>query len=220
MRRIEELIELEEPAIPLVREWFDAASNGVQVLPTTREAGEETLLALQVTTRSPMGALALETGGVLIDDGWVRVLGGAAEPNCNLALWNQRDGKLRLPGALVVANDAVGGFFAINGGAFGGNPGAVHYFAPDICDWESLEVGYSDWLSWLCTGDLELFYTGARWASWREDVRQLQPERAWSTYPPLWAEAGPNGRSRRTVPVEELWSLYVGEYARQLREQV
>lgn len=57
-------------------------------------------------------------------------------------------------------------------------------------------------------------------ACWREDVRQRQPERAWSTYPPLWAQAGPNRRSRRTVPVEELWSLYVGEYARQLREQV
>ncbi len=66
-----------------------------------------------------MGAVALETGGVLIDDGWVRELGGAADTSCNLALWNQRDGKLRLPGALVVANDPVGGFFAINGGAFG-----------------------------------------------------------------------------------------------------
>lgn len=219
MRTIEELIELADPALPLLREWFDAATNAVHVLPTTREAGEQTLLTLQVTTRSPMGAVALETGGVLIDGGWVRVLGGAADPSGNLALWNQRAAQMRLPGALIVGNDAVGGFFAINGGAFEGDQGEVHYFAPDACAWESLERGYSDWLHWLCTGDLELFYEGARWPSWRDDVRDLPQERAWSTYPPLWAEPGPNGRSRRVVPVEELWSLYVGEYARQLRDR-
>lgn len=218
MRTLEELTAVTDPALPLVRQWFDAATNEVVVLPTTREAGEQALLALQVTTASPMGAIALETGGVLIDGGWVRVLGGNVEPTGNLALWNERDGGMRMPGAFIVGSDAIGGFFAINGGAFAGKRGEVHYFAPDSCTWESLEVGYSDWLSWLCTGDLELFYEGTRWSSWRDDTAGLPQERAWSTYPPLWAQAGPSGRSRRSVPIEELWSLYVGEYARQLRD--
>ena len=34
------------------------------------------LSRLQVTARSMMGALALSSGGMLVDHGWVRLLGG------------------------------------------------------------------------------------------------------------------------------------------------
>ena len=41
-----------------------AAKNPVEELKVERSAGERALLALQVTSRSPMGAIALETGGL------------------------------------------------------------------------------------------------------------------------------------------------------------
>lgn len=45
------------------------AKNPVEVLPVNGADRESALLALQVTTRSPMGAIVYETGGLLIDHG-------------------------------------------------------------------------------------------------------------------------------------------------------
>jgi len=39
------------------------------------------LVAVQVTTRSPMGAIIYETGGILVDHGWIRILGSGCEPS-------------------------------------------------------------------------------------------------------------------------------------------
>ncbi len=75
MRSLDELIDLQDPGWPLVQEWIAKASNPVEVLPADRARAEATLVELQVTTRSPMGAIALETGGLLVDSGWLRILG-------------------------------------------------------------------------------------------------------------------------------------------------
>jgi Protein of unknown function DUF2625 len=89
--RVRELDELlsDEPAWALVESWIAEAVNDVRVLPTDRGRAEETLRLLQVTTRSPMGSVAFETGGLLIDHGWVRILGAGGEAmNSSLASWN------------------------------------------------------------------------------------------------------------------------------------
>ena len=36
-----------------------------------------------------------------------------------------------MPSYLLVADDVLGGFFAINGGAFDGKAGNIFYYAPD-----------------------------------------------------------------------------------------
>ncbi|UUU44910.1 DUF2625 domain-containing protein [Streptomyces sp. NBC_00162] len=46
------------------------------MLPGDINEGRRCLLQMQVTGRSVLGALALHTGGLLVDDGWVRVFGG------------------------------------------------------------------------------------------------------------------------------------------------
>ena len=113
-----------------------------------------------------------------------------------------------MPGALLVADDVIGGFFAINGGAFEGERGNVFYRAPDTLEWEDLERGFTDFVDWAFTGDLELFYSDARCRSWRADVRDMSGDQAFSIWPPL-AVAGPtiDDRSRKVVPVEESWEL-------------
>ena len=60
MRALHELINETEPGMALVRDWLSAARNPVELLPGDPARGDATLLALQVTTRSPMGALARE----------------------------------------------------------------------------------------------------------------------------------------------------------------
>src|SRR5581483_2004912 len=74
MRTIEELIDT-DPAWPIVQDWLRTATNGAEVLPASESDRSDALVATQVTTRSPMGAIIYETGGILVDFGWIRILG-------------------------------------------------------------------------------------------------------------------------------------------------
>ena len=149
-RSLQELLNTDEPAWPLVQSWLGEATNAVEVLPPSESARGEALVATQVTTRSPMGAVIYETGGLLVDHGWLRVL-GSGHPRLPRSLpgWNLgrcwRDPDAPAP-FLLIADDTVGGFFALNGGALGEERGNVYYFAPDSLAWETLGAGYSDFL--------------------------------------------------------------------------
>ncbi len=218
-KSIEQLVDTTEPGMALVREWIDGAKRTVDVLDVEPAAGRRTLLALQVTSRSPMGAIALESGGILIDHGWVRVLGGGhGRLPRSLDQWNRLgQPPHRLPGALLVGDDAIGGFFALNGGGIPGPSGHVFYFAPDSLQWEDVAASYSEWLRFLMLGDLERFYADTRWGSWQVDVQHLPGDRAFGIYPFPFAEGSPVGeRSRRPVPLEELWGLYVVDLPKQI----
>ncbi len=221
-RPLEELVSTVEPAMALVRAWMGEARNHVEVLACDAAAGAATLLALQVTTRSPMGALGFETGGLLVDRGWLRIL-GAGSPRLprSLASWNGLPGPVqrhRAPGTILVADDVTGGFFALNGGGLPGQPGTVFYYAPDTLRWEDLGMGYSDWLNWTFKGDLAKFYGSTRWPGWEAEVGALAGDRAISFYPFLWAEGPPLvERHRGAVPIEELWTLNLHEVPKQLR---
>ncbi|MGB8345876.1 MAG: DUF2625 family protein, partial [Ktedonobacteraceae bacterium] len=140
-RALNELIDTVDLAWPLIQGWIDAAHHSVEVLDVNQERADEVLLYLQVTTRSPLGSVAFETGGMLIDHGWIRFLGSGHERmRGDLLSWNTKGDILEshlLNNALVVAHDAVGGFFALNGGAFPGRPGEVFYFAPDTLEWKN-----------------------------------------------------------------------------------
>ena len=168
-----------------------------------------------------MGAVALETGGILVDYGWVRVLGGGrARLSRTIQGWNDLAAARpagRLPGAILVADDAVGGFFAVNGGGIPGAPGHVFYFSPTALRWEDIAPSYSDWLLGIMSGDLAKFYEGMRWPGWEKDAAALPGDQAFSIYPFLFA-AGPEvgKRSRRPVPIEELWHLHVQDLPKQL----
>jgi hypothetical protein len=220
-RSLVELRDVADPVWPELRAWLAAAKNRVEVVPIERAAGEAALERAQVTARSTMGALALETGGLVIDGGWLRLYGAAsARVPGGLAGWNGfGEPALANPaphGFCLVAHDAVGGFFAVDGGAFSQKPGHVFYFAPDTLEWEDLGRGHTDFVRWAIDGDLARFYENARWDGWQDAVAALAPERGFSIYPPLWTVEGKTGPvSRRPVPMTELWALQV-EFRRQL----
>jgi hypothetical protein len=217
MRPLQELIDDNEPAWPLVQEWIGEAAVDVDVLPATATAGDQALLATQVTTRSPMGAIVHKTAGLLIDSGWLRVLGagGHARFQRSLPAWNQG----RSSGYLLVADDAVGGFFALNGGALGKDAGKLYYYAPDSLRWEPLEAGYSDFLVWAMSGGLADFSDNLRWEGWQSETKAMSADQAINFVPFLFME-GPrlSERSRRAVPVAEQYALQL-DLQRQLNEQ-
>ena len=215
MRRgLDELVDEDDPAWPLVQEWLSGAVRPVEVLPPA-ESASESLLALQVTTRSPLGSIVFCTGGILVDSGWIRML-GSGHPRLprSLPQWNRACGLLPSdspPPYLLIGDDALGGFFALNGGAFGPIQHNVWYFAPDTLKWEDLGRGYSEFLWWCLRGDVAKFYENQRWPGWETEVGQLEGDRAIHIVPPLFL-SGPTvaERSRRAVPIKELFQLHVG----------
>ena len=162
-----------------------------------------------------MGAIIYETGGILVDDGWIRILGsGSDRMKRNLAEWNK--GKSfeeygEVPSFLLVADDVIGGFFALNGGGFGKEDlGKIYYFSPDDLEWEPLGLGYSDFIYWTFTGDIKQFYEGLRWKKWKKEVKKIGADRGINFYPFLWTKYDDIEKlSRKDVPIEEIWKLQI-----------
>lgn len=211
-RSLRELIDLVDPEWSIIKSWLRSAQHPVDVLPVIPEVGRSTLLALQVTTRSPLGAMAYETGGMLVDSGWLRLLGSQSDAmQLGLLAWNGL-AEVAIPrppeGSLIVAHDALGGFFAVNLGAFGEGPRTIHYFAPGTLRWGDLGLTYADFLHWAITGDLATFYAQQRWEGWESETRALNGDQGFSFWPMLWSSQPPIAeRSRRVVPQRELWAL-------------
>lgn len=164
MKTLRELIDPNQTGWQLVKEWLTTAKNQVVVLEADIRAREEAVVRLQVTSRSPLGAIALETGGLLVDGGWVRVLGADGPSMQGIVTWNGLDRVAHaVPEAMLVAHDAAGGFFALNGGRWANNIGGVFYWGQDTLEWTDLGSGYSGWLQWLLQSDLDEFYSELRW---------------------------------------------------------
>lgn len=191
----------DDDALPLIEAWVRDAPFPVELLSRKHRDGEAALVTLQVSTRSTLGALAYWTGGLLVDHGWLRMLGaGCSRFAHSLHGWNDvvdvAEGRAS---ALTIAHDAIGGFYRIDPGTR-----TVHYGSPGNAEWQDLEIGHTDWVSAALTDSLTEFYADLRWDEWEDDVGALPPERALHFAPPLWARAD-EGRSRRDVPVAELW---------------
>jgi hypothetical protein len=209
MQSIDKLINLEEPGWPVVQQWINEAKNKVEVLPCDTAHAKEALYKTQVSTRSPMGAIIYATGGLLIDHGWIRILGsGAPRLNRSIPDWNKGKSFKEFgerPSFLLIADDAVGGFFAINSGAFGNDAGKIYYLSPDNLEWEPLGLSYTEFLLFCFNGDLATFYKDLRWAEWDKDNATIDGNVTYSFFPYLWTEEGRdiNTISRKSVTVEE-----------------
>jgi hypothetical protein len=216
IRPLNELINTIDPGWPLVKSWIEKATNKVEVLPKDNKRADSSLFQTQVTTRSPMGAVIYETGGILIDNGWIRILGsGSPRLDRSLIEWNKGKSYTKTgekPSFLLIADDVLGGFFAINAGGLSTDKiGKVFYFTPDNLSWESLDLGYSYFLTFCFNGDLKKFYEGFRWTDWEKDMPTITGNQGVSCYPFLWTKEGKdiNKVNRRFIQIEELWGLYL-----------
>jgi hypothetical protein len=215
MQPIDQLINTTDPGWPLVKKCIAAAKNKVEVLPVDTAKAKDALYKTQVTTRSPMGAIVYSTGGLLIDDGWIRILGsGSAKLNRTLPDWNK--GKAfaafgEAPAFLLIADDAVGGFFILNGGGLGKDIGKVYYLSPDNLEYEPLDITYTDFLHFCFTTNLNKFYKNLRWTEWRSEVAILSGDKAFTFFPFLFTKEGKdiNKNTRSAIPVEEQYNFSI-----------
>ncbi|YAL83195.1 DUF2625 family protein [Dermacoccaceae bacterium W4C1] len=217
-RSASELIDVSDPAWPHLRQVAEARES-TRVLPVGG-SGERVIERLQVTARSALGALALNCGGILVDHGWLRLLGGGSPGLPDLASANglpSAPGAHQPPGAMLIGWDVLGGRFAIDGGALGVAPGQVCYFAPDSLRWESLGIGHTDFVHAMLSGAAAEFYASTRWSGWEREVTSLAIDRGYSLYPPPFSREGADVDrvARSAVPIQELFAFY-DDAARQL----
>jgi hypothetical protein len=207
-RELEELVNVPEPAWPWLSELVANASADVVQCPASADAGAATLVRLQVSAASALGALALNCGGMLIDRGWLRMLGAGSTGLPDLATANGLDDPEvgSAPGVLTVAYDVLGGRFAINGGDLPAAAGEVAYWGPDTLDWTPIGGGHSTFVQWALGGGLADFYQHLRWPGWQDEVSRLTPDFGIAIYPPLFSVEGrdPSQAHRRAVPLDEL----------------
>jgi hypothetical protein len=185
-----------------------AAPYPVQALPPDPQRADVCLATLGVTTRSWLGAVIANTGGLLIDYRWLRVLGSGGDGLPDVLVEAGRHG-------LVVGYDVLGGQFAWLPAEPGKQP-TIHYFGPDDLNWLDLEQGYADWLYAVLSGSLTGFYNYLRWPGWESEVLRLRLDQGIHTSPPPSSREGRDLSTvtRSPVPMAELVSLH-HEMARQ-----
>jgi hypothetical protein len=223
IRSAGELANPEVPAWPAISSLMsEAPVDAIVVPPRDADAGPQTLFRLQVTTGSTLGALAAYCGALLVDHGWLRLLGSGLEGLPSLAEANGLGGPTERsapPGHLVIGHDVLGGTFAVNGGGLPGDQGEICYFGPDTLSWTPIGVaGHSALVRWALSGGLGETFADLRWPGWEPQAAATGPGQAIFTYPPLWAaESRGSIVQRGVVPLSEVLGVR-DDFARQLRD--
>jgi hypothetical protein len=192
-----------DPAWPEVQAWIREAKNSVELLPPEVERRNALREKVGTSPDSLLGAVIHETGGILIDQGWLRILGSGSAKLPRVAHADR--------GWILIADDVVGGFFALHP-----PEGDVKYFPPDTLKWEALEMKYSAWFRWCLSEKLGGFYKKYRAPGWEGRICSLQPDQGFHIWPPPWSEGPPYyERSWEAVPMNELYHI-----AFEVRDQI
>lgn len=182
-RSIEELTNVESEAWPEIFKEIQNSDQSIRILPVSRTEGLNELHKLQVTTRSYMGALATSCGGIMFNNGFLRLLGGGSS---ELPSISKASGLEDEPvGALAVGYDVTGGVFAFDGGGLGISQGKICYYSVDTLDWQGLDITHSQLVEWAIYGEyFKGFYENLLWDGWEQQTKALLPNYGFSMFPP------------------------------------
>ena len=173
---------MSEDGWDLVTGWIRQATVPVEPIAADDARREAALEQLEISTRSPLGAIVRRTAGLSVDNGWLRILGagGSERLRDGVNEWSERTG------LLIVGHDVAGGFFSWD------EERGVLYHAPDTREVEDLGGrAYSAWLESMLTGNLAKFYASERWPGWEAVTRELPGDQGL--------------RDREPIAMETLW---------------
>ena len=158
-----------------------------------------------------------ETGGILLHNAFLRVLGGGCQRLPRSALASSVDqfdavpssanaSGTGVPPAIIVADDVVGGIFAVNMCAFSGVAvGTVLYLCPEGLQWDALGVSYDRFLRWAVNEEAFLsFYSRILWLGWEQDAKNVGAENSFAFDPPL-CTSGAAQRTKSVVPAKVMY---------------
>lgn len=172
-------------AWPRLQTMANKANNQITVLPTDSVRASKTLTALNQSTRNSMAAVVYHTGGILIDNAWIRIFGsGNDKLSRDLPGWNKNKNKGKA--ITYIADDAIGGYFTINDGGLGRDTGMVYYFSPKELKNRPLNIDYDKFLDFCFNADLDKFYVGLRWKNWKSDMTKINADQVFLMLPFIW----------------------------------
>ncbi|MGH1144965.1 DUF2625 family protein [Bacillus pseudomycoides] len=193
-----------------ISNMFTDSSKKIKLNINETTNGKNTLEVLQITSKSALGSIVYNTSGIIVDD-WIRILGSDSEKNRGILSYNlvNKDGvATKIDKMLIVADDIVGGVFALNAGKFSIGVGDIWYFAPDTLEWESLDMKYSEFITWIAQGNMNEFYSTLRWNTWKEDSEIVKFDEAILIYSFLWSnELQLEKADKKIVPAKELLNI-------------
>ena len=203
------------------------AKNKVEILPKDSGRAVHALIQSQLSTQTRLGALIYNCGGIVIDDGWIRILGsGCGKLSRSIPEWNA--GKLSVirneeAFYLLVADDVLGGLFAIKAASIEEleTIGVIFYYSPNSLIWQSTGLSYSNFISYCFSGNLKEFYEDFRWKGWQEEIKTIDCNSVISCYPMLWTREGLQLKAnRKQLAIQSQWNLYQGKSKTESRQKM
>ena len=144
-------------------------------------------------------------------NGYLKILGNDSENGFSYC--NELFSKCYNSNHCLIAYDILGGLFAINIEKLN----SIEYFAPDTLEWEDLEIDYKEFLYWVTTNQLDIFYQELIVPNLLTLDLSLEKNEVVLTYPFIWSmEYTPSGAVRKIVPFKELLEMNADFY-RQLK---
>ncbi len=196
----------------------ERSKNKVEVLAKDSSRSSMALVQSQLSTSTLLGSMIYNCGGILIDDGWIRILGsGCSRLTRSVPEWNA--GKINATRNdeafyLLVADDVMGGLFAIKSSSKEEleTTGQVFYYGPNGLTWQNTGLSYSAFIDFCFGGNLKDFYDDFRWKGWQEDVKKMDCNTVISCYPMLWTREGLQLKAnRKLLAIQTQWNMYQGK---------
>ena len=193
-----------------IKNMFIKSNRKIDLNLDESKDGKKSLEILKITSESPLGSIILNTSGIVIDN-WIRIFGHDTNTSKGVIGYNEigENGvATKITKMLIVADDVVGGIFALNAGRFSEGIGEVWYFAPDTLAWESLGMQYSEFIAWIAQGNINEFYSTMRWSTWKEECKDIKFNESILIYPFLWSnEIQLEKADKKIVSSEELFKI-------------
>ena len=203
-------IKMERDLWTEVLEMLNTSNKKIQIYNGAENIGAEEIETMGIARNSVLGVVVLYTEGIYIDN-WSRVIGQRGKHHNGIIEYNseQMHGNSDcLTGMVVVAQDIVGGIFAINKSKFSEGHKKIWYFAPDTLEWECLDMNYAEYLAWLVQGDTNAFYDSMRWQGWEKDCEDVGFDKSFLIYPFLWSkECDLSTATKKIIPCKELINI-------------
>jgi hypothetical protein len=218
MKTIDELKKPGNETWLRIQLMAERAKNKVEILKPDSSQASLALLQSQMNTGTNLGSIIYYSGGILIDGGWLRILGsGSNKLPRSMPEWNAgKISAMRNADAffLLVADDVMGGLFAIKSSSIDEleTIGQVFYFGPNGLSWQPTGLSYGGFISYCFNGNLKEFYEDFRWKGWQDEVSRIDCNSVISCYPLLWTREGLQMKAnRKQLNIQAQWNLYQGK---------
>lgn len=214
IKPLSELTKNQQKGWDVISQWSSNGKNKIEILPKDNLRADSVLFKTQLSASSPIGAVVFGCGGILIEDGWIRILGsGCKQFDRSISDWNKGKSSVKFKDQssyLLVGDDIIGGIYGMKtSGIDEIGIGKIYYFGPNSLRWEATGLSYTGFINFCFSGNLESFYGDFHWSGWNEEIKKLNCNQVISCYPLLWTKEGRELKAnRKIVSIQKQWDFY------------